>query len=557
MANSQLPQVTSQEAREKFEEKMKELALKAKEGEVERAAAATGTPYLNLKGFPVSPEAISLVPETQARAANAVCFFYSGSEFRVGALSPKDPAVDELVYQISERTQARGVIYMISEQSLNYALELYEKLPKIRPLAKGVAITEDDLKKFGEEFRSFDELQARLKGVSVTDLVTLIVGASLSAQASDAHIEAEEKEIVVRFRLDGILHVVAKLRMADWPKIISRLKLLSGLKINLTDRPQDGRFTIFAKTGNVDVRVSTIPTTYGESVVMRLLRSTAVGLQFEDLGIRGRAYEQLKREVERPNGMIITTGPTGSGKTTTLYAILNKLNDPETKIITLEDPVEYKLAGIAQSQIDSSKNYTFATGLRSILRQDPDVVMIGEIRDLETADIAVQAALTGHLVLSTIHTNSASGAIPRFLALGAKQFLLAPALNAIIGQRLARKIHQECKEEIKLDEETLQRVKEILKDSPLPQGLSLDTLKFYHGRGCAKCFDLGYKGRIGIYEIMVMNKEIEEVILSGKVSEYVMQEIAVKNGMITMVQDGLLKALDGITTVEEVFSVAE
>ena len=284
---------------------------------------------------------------------------------------------------------------------------------------------------------------------------------------------------------------------------------------------------------------------------MRLLRSTAVGLKFEDLGLRGRAYEQLKQEIGRPNGMIITTGPTGSGKTTTLYAILNTLNNPETKIITLEDPVEYKLAGVAQSQIDASKDYTFATGLRSILRQDPDVVMVGEIRDLETADIAIQAALTGHLVLSTIHTNSAAGAIPRFLAIGAKSFLLAPGLNAMIGQRLVRKIHEECKEEVKLDDEMMKKVKLIL------GALQSGTHKFYRGRGCTKCFNLGYKGRIGIYEVMVMNKEIEEVILSGKVSEYVMQEIGIKNGMVTMVQDGLLKALDGITTVEEVFSVAE
>jgi len=464
-----------------------------------------------------------------------------------------------VIYQIGERTKANSQVYMVSEQSLSYALSLYAKLPKIRPPTKGVALTEEDLKKFGEEFHSFEELQSRLKGVSVTDVVTLLVAASIQSKSSDVHIEAEEKEIVVRFRIDGVLHVVVQLPKTDWARIVSRLKLLSSLKLNVTDRPQDGRFTISAKAGNVDVRVSTIPTAYGESIVMRLLRSTAVGLKFDDLGIRGRAFDQLRREVDRPNGMIMTTGPTGSGKTTTLYAILNKLNDSETKIITLEDPIEYKLAGIAQSQIDASKNYTFASGLRSILRQDPDIVMVGEIRDLETAEIAVQAALTGHLVLSTIHTNSAAGAIPRFLAVGTKPFLLAPALNAIIGQRLVRKIHEECKEEVKLDEETLTRVKEILggipKDSEYK--VDLEKMKFYHGKGCAKCFDLGYKGRIGIYEIMTMNKEIEEVILSGKVSEYSMQEIAVKYGMITMVQDGLLKALDGITSVEEVFSVAE
>lgn len=557
--SGQTPQITPQEAQEKFEDKMKEIALKAQEKQVEENAAKLGIPYIQLKGFPISPEALSLIPEDQARKESVICFLYSGAEVRIAAVDPKKPAVKEILFQIEERTKAKSAVYMISQESFSHAAKLYERLPKFREIKKGVAITEDDVSKFGEEFQSFSELQERLKGVTVTDVVTLLVAASLQAKSSDIHIEAEEKEIVVRFRIDGILHVAAKLPKTDWQKIISRIKLLSGLKLNITDRPQDGRFTIFSKSGNVDVRVSTIPTAYGESVVMRLLRSTAVGLQFEDLGLRGRAYEQLKREVERPNGMIITTGPTGSGKTTTLYAILNKLNDPETKIITLEDPIEYKLSGIAQSQIDASKEYTFAAGLRSILRQDPDVVMVGEIRDLETADIAIQAALTGHLVLSTIHTNSASGAIPRFLALGAKPFLLAPGLNAIIGQRLVRKIHEECKEEIQLDPETMKKVQEILGAIPKDSEYKADLTKakFYKGRGCPKCFDLGYKGRMGIYEVFTMNKEIEEVILSGKVSEYVMQEIAVKAGMITMVQDGLLKAIDGITTVEEVFSVAE
>jgi type II secretory ATPase GspE/PulE/Tfp pilus assembly ATPase PilB-like protein len=290
---------------------------------------------------------------------------------------------------------------------------------------------------------------------------------------------------------------------------------------------------------------------------MRLLRSSSVGLTFENLGLRGRAFEQLKREVERPNGMIITTGPTGSGKTTTLYAILKKLNDPQTKIITIEDPIEYQLQGIAQSQ--TSEKYTFAHGLRSIVRQDPDIIMVGEIRDLETAEIAIQAALTGHLVLSTIHTNDASGTVPRFLSMGVKPFLLAPSLNAMIGQRLVRKICAHCKEEIKLPAETIAKVEAVLKKLPEPdkKEVDLNKMKFYAGKGCDACQGIGYKGRIGIYEIMTMNPEVEKLILAGKVSEFDMLEVAVKYGMVTMVQDGLLKALDGITTVEEVFRVAE
>jgi len=290
---------------------------------------------------------------------------------------------------------------------------------------------------------------------------------------------------------------------------------------------------------------------------MRLLRFGAVGLEFTDLGIRDRAFEQLKREVERPNGMIIATGPTGSGKTTTLYAILKKLNNQQTKIITIEDPIEYQLAGVNQTQ--TGKNYTFAQGLRSIVRQDPDIIMVGEIRDLETAEIAIQAALTGHLVLSTIHTNDAAGTVPRFLSMGAKPYLLAPALNAMIGQRLVRKICARCKQEAKLDDETMKRVKEALNQlaEADKKNLNFDKLKFFEGQGCDVCQGIGYKGRIGIYEVMTMNPEIEKLILGSQASEYDMRDNAKKHGMITMVQDGLLKALDGITSVDEVLRVAE
>jgi type II secretory ATPase GspE/PulE/Tfp pilus assembly ATPase PilB-like protein len=337
------------------------------------------------------------------------------------------------------------------------------------------------------------------------------------------------------------------------------MKLLSKLKLNITSKPQDGRFTILLTEDKIDVRVSTIPTAYGESVVMRLLKSSVTGLQFKDLGIIGLAKTRMDEQVARPNGMIITTGPTGSGKTTTLYAILNKLNVEGTKIITLEDPIEYRLTGINQSQIDHSKNYSFADGLRSILRQDPDVVMVGEMRDLETADVAINAALTGHLVLSTIHTNSASGAIPRFIAMGVKGFLLAPALNAIMGQRLVRRICKECKEETKTEEKDLERAKKLLSEIPEDHEDRPDmtNMKFFKGKGCDKCNGMGYKGRVGIFEIMVMSPEIEKIILSGKVSEFQMQDLAIKSGMITMVQDGLIKTLQGLTTLEEVFRVSE
>jgi len=277
--------------------------------------------------------------------------------------------------------------------------------------------------------------------------------------------------------------------------------------------------------------------------------------------LRGRSFKDLEFNIKRPNGMIITTGPTGSGKTTTLYAILNKLNNDATKIITFEDPIEYKLSGINQSQVDPRRGYNFAAGLRSILRQDPDIVMVGEIRDLETAETAINAALTGHLMISTIHTNSAAGAIPRFLAMGVKPFLLAPAINAVMGQRLIRKLCPHCREEYIPEPEVLARINKLLEEISPASGDTLtreqiDQLKFYRPKGCAKC-NHGYKGRIGVYEIMTMNEKVEQMILSGKVSEYDAQKIAVDIGMVTMVQDGLLKASQGITSVEEVFDKTE
>jgi len=543
---------------EKFTERMETIRHKEKEAEVQRAAEAAGVPYVDLFGFAIGPETIAVIPRDRADSLRVVCFLNTGAEIRLGAMDPSLPGVEELRYQLAERTHANAVVYMISERSFRTAQKLYDALPTIRKIEKGVTITDAELKRF-EDVRTFEAVAEALRGASITDIVTILIAGSLNARSSDIHIEAEEKEIVVRFRIDGILTRVAAIPATEWVKMVNRVKLLSGLKLNITTTPQDGRFTIFLAKEKVDVRVSTIPTAYGESVVMRLLRSTAVGIKLESLGFRAPYDAILRQQIERPNGMIITTGPTGSGKTTTLYAILQKLNTPDVKIITLEDPVEYKLEGIAQSQIDHTKDYTFAKGLRSILRQDPDVIMVGEIRDLETAEVAIQAALTGHLLLSTIHTNDAAGAIPRFLSMGVKPFLLAPALNAILGQRLVRTIHEACKTETTISPEELARVKKTLGDLSPRSGVKVDLskMKFYKGKGCAECHDIGYKGRIGIYEILAMSADIEKVILSGAVSEYQMRDIAKEAGMITMAQDGILKALDGLTTVDEVFRVAE
>lgn len=537
---------------------MQTIALRERETETERIAKAQGFEYINLKGFPISPDALTLMTEEQSKQLKAVCFLFTGPEMRIGTTQPEDPRMKELIFELEERHKTHGVIYRISAESLAQGLKMYEALPKVKPIIKGVQITEEEIEKYQAQMTDFTSIAKVLAYANVTDVIAVVIAASLKLGSSDIHIEAEEKGIAVRFRVDGVLQDVANLAPEQWKKIINRIKLIASLKMNVNDQAQDGRFTIYQKNKQIDVRTSAIPTSFGESVVMRLLNPDSITVAFEQLGFRPASLKKLQKEIEKPNGMIITTGPTGSGKTTTLYAMLRKLNTPDVKIITLEDPVEYKVEGINQSQIDYSKNYTFAKGLRSILRQDPDIVMVGEIRDLDTAEITVQAALTGHVLLSTIHTNDAAGAIPRFLSMGLAPHLLAPALNAILGQRLLRKLCTECKQIATIDDETLAEVKKHLDAIPETSGeAKVDTtaLTFYGPTGCAKCQNTGYKGRIGAYEILVKTPELEKAIIEkGTISEYDMRILATQQGMVTMTQDGLLKAIDGITSIAEVRS---
>lgn len=559
---SKIPQVTPVEVEQRFEEKMEEIEIKEKENEAKVLAQSLGFPYITLKRVPIIPETLALIDEQEAKDSKVVCFYTGENDVRIGAVNPLSSRTKKIFEEITAKLHSRGEIYVISEESMISALKLYAALPRARKFFLGVEITEEDFRKYQQKIHSLRELNDTIQKASLTDMLTIVIAGAITARASDIHIETEEKDIKVRYRIDGILQDVAAINKEIWPKIISRVKLLSKLKLNITERPQDGRFTIFLTHEKIDVRVSTLPTTYGESVVMRLLMSSAVGLAFESLGLRGQAYGKLLQEIQKPNGMILTTGPTGSGKTTTLYAIITKLNNPGTKIITIEEPVEYRIEGINQSQVDRFKGYDFSSGLRSILRQDPDIVMVGEIRDLETADIALNAALTGHLVLTTLHTNDASGTMPRLLAMGAKSFLLAPAMNAMIGQRLVRKICEHCRAEAKPDSKTLSRIQRILFSIKDFTGYKADVKKveqwkLYKGKGCDTCQGLGFKGRIGIFEIMTMNSEVENLIMSGHVSEYDMRRVSEKHGMITMLQDGILKVLEGITSLDEVLRVAK
>ncbi|MFA6027321.1 MAG: GspE/PulE family protein [Patescibacteria group bacterium] len=543
-----------------FSEKMVDIDLDTREREAEKIAAENGMPYINLKGFPISPEVISLIDESEAQAKQVLCFFQLENEIRIAATDPNNDAVIEIVARLQKRfPEAHIVLYLTSQHSFSLAFAMYKNVAKVRKIISDIIITEGDIKRVQGELTSFGVFEKRLMEVNLTEMFIVVIAMALKVGSSDIHIEAEEKDVAIRYRIDGLLQVAARIPATIWPRLISRIKTMSGLKINVTEIPQDGRITIQFTNDKMDIRVSTLPTAFGESVVMRLLKSSSVGLSFEQLGLRPSAFKRLEQEIKRPNGMVVTTGPTGSGKTTTLYAILNKLNQPDVKIITLENPIEYRLQGVAQSQIEQGKGYTFAKGLRAILRQDPNVVMVGEIRDLETAETAIQAALTGHLMLSTIHTNDAAGAIPRFLSMGVAPYLLAPALRAVIGQRLVRKVCEHCKAPVNLNLELLERVKKVLASIPENSGEKVpdfSTLKFYKGTGCDKCHKSGYSGRIGIYEVFSMSKEIETITLSGAVSEYQMREVTQKAGMLSMVQDGVLKAVEGMTTPEEVFRVA-
>lgn len=540
----------------RFTKKQAEIKIKEIEKKTSAKALSLNLDYINLFGFPISPEALILIPENIAQELKLVCFYYDGKNIRLGCLEPNEE-IETLAEQLKEQYFSDVKIYIISTNSLEYSLKEYKNIPKVRRNENGVEISEESLKKFQAEISNYKSLNDKINDVNVSDIITLILATALKAEASDVHIEAEEDDVVIRMRLDGVLQEAARINSAKWKKIISRLKILARVKINVENKPQDGRYTIYLSQKEIDVRCSFLPTAYGESVVMRLLDSSAAFLELEKLGLRPEVIPLLKREIAKPNGLILTTGPTGSGKTTTLYSIINKLNQPGTKIITLEDPIEYQLKGINQSQVDTKRGYSFSDGLRSVLRQDPNIVMVGEIRDLETAEISVQASLTGHLVLSTLHTNDAAGVIPRLIDIGVKPYFLVPSINAVIGQRLIRKLCPHCRQEHNLNTEEKERVDKILAVISPKSGLNIPNslpLIYKAGEGCKECNFTGYKGRLGIYEIFTMDDKIKQLTIDKAPAFKILQQ-AIENGMITMLQDGVLKALEGTTSLEEVYRV--
>jgi len=542
--------------------KIKEMREKEAEDLAQILAKKYNLPYLDLSRITIDLDALRLVPEEKAREAKLVVFQKTGKKLLIAIQSPNLEAARNLLKDFESR-DFKMEIYLVSEISLQRAWKRYSEVPEYIEISKGIVdVSSQKMEDFMAQVKSIEDLKnlfsatiSTQKTRKISEILEIILAGAVSTDTSDIHIEPQEEKIRLRFRLDGVLHDIIFFDKKMYNLFLSRVKLVSGLKLNIHDQAQDGRFSIHIQEIEVEVRVSIIPENYGESIVMRILNPKSISVSFEELGIEKNLFEKLAKEIEKPNGMILTTGPTGSGKTTTLYAFLKKIYNPEVKIITLENPVEYHLTGIIQTQIEPEKGYTFASGLRAILRQDPDVIMVGEIRDLETAQIAINAALTGHLVLSTLHTNNAAGTIPRFLDLGVTVSNLVSALNVSMAQRLVRKLCNKCKERYELSSEEKEIVEKIIKT--LPPNYNQPIVSFlWKAKGCSECNNIGYKGRIGIYEAILMDENIERVAME-KPTESKIWEASKGQNILNMQQDGILKALNGITSLDELKRVVE
>lgn len=529
-------------------------------------AQASGVPYVNLTGVRVKPDILALLSRDVADNYQSVPFGYMQTRLAVAML---DPSNVQAVDFISRRTGKPVMAFMASRDSIAAVLNQYQADLKDVSAAleeEAFAVEEEKPKK-----QTAKAVQTLVQDAPITRALNAIIDYAIQSRASDIHVEPREKELRIRFRVDGILQDTMKLPKATEPALISRIKILSNLKIDEHRVPQDGEFQVHTNGRNVDLRIAIAPITWGEQVVIRLLNKDDQLLTLDHLGFKGRAFRVIKEGIAKPHGMTLSTGPTGSGKSTTLYAVVQELKNVAVNIVTLEDPVEYKMDGVNQIQVNPEVGLTFASGLRSILRQDPNIILVGEIRDKETADLGVQAALTGHIVLSTLHTNSAAGVLPRLLDMDVEPFLIASTVNTVIGQRLVRQLCQKCKKPEKAKESEIQSINktigpllskikgdtrainEELGYENLPLG-SQNAYTLYRAVGCSACMN-GYQGRVAIAEVFAMNEAMEKLLVARATTVQIQEQTA-KDGMLTMKQDGYFKALSGVTTLEEVARVA-
>lgn len=530
------------------EDIIKKSALVSGEKLVEAKARFYNIPYVDLSKTPVDPMALSSLPSEVAERFKAFPVSVDRKDKSM-VLAMSDPLDLSAIEFIEQKTGLR-VNPAAAESS---KIEDFIRTRYTSTLTQQVTAA---LKEVEPEKIQGQTLESTRGGFireeKVAQIVSQILDFAIKSRASDVHIEPEEKSTRVRYRIDGILQEKLSIPRELHDALVSRIKILGGMKIDEKRIPQDGRFNFKGSDDEVDLRVSSLPTTWGEKIVMRLLKKSGGVPTLPDLGLRGRGLKNLQDSILRPHGIILICGPTGSGKTTTLYSVISKLNTPGVNIVTLEDPIEYKIPGVNQVQVNPAVGLTFADGLRSFLRQDPNIILVGEIRDRETADLAIQAALTGHLVFSTLHTNDASGALPRLLDMGAEPYLLASSMTCIVAQRVVRKIHEACKESYVPDAKIVNEMKTELGNLWKPQG----DVKLFKGKGDVDCGNSGYYGRVGVFEVLPVTEKVGKLILE-RASAAEINNLAKEEGMITLMQDGFMKAAEGITTIDEVLRVAQ
>lgn len=531
------------------EEILEFLHLVPEEKIAEAKAKILSVPFISLSNTSFSPQVLNLIPRAVAERFNLIPFLFD-EKTKALSVAMANPADLEALSFVRQKTglliksfaaTPSEVARVIAEQ---YRQELVSEV--------GLALKETEEVSKTKTIDS-SQIAQIIKEAPIAKIVSTILEYAVTSRASDVHIEPEADRVRVRYRIDGILYDKLSLPKSVQEAVVSRIKILSEMKIDEHRIPQDGRFNFKIAEAEVDLRISVLPTVDGEKIVMRLLRKSGGIPTLPELGLGGTALKNLETAILRPHGIIIVCGPTGSGKTTTLYAILSKLNTTRVNILSLEDPVEYQIPGVNQVQINPAVGLTFATGLRAFLRQDPNIILVGEIRDRETTDLALQAALTGHLVFSTLHTSNASGVLPRLLDLGAENFLLASTMNALVGQRIVRKICPHCKEAYVPPPQLIEETKSVL--GPLFPKTDAE-IKFYRGKGCLECSNSGYLGRVGIFEVLPVSERIARLVLENSDSQTIEKQ-AILEGMITMKQDGYLKVLQGVSTIEEVLRVAQ
>ena len=542
---------------------LKKMKRRSEEEYAAAFAQEAGYSYVDLNIMPINTDYVRIVPHKTAIKYKTGVFLRRDRTIHAVVNDPNNKVAKEVVKKIAQENGWDVKWYLVSNSSLKRLHEQYKNFSLFENIDRmKLELSDDDFQKLQERFSSILALKKNVFDMPTTQVVSLVIAGAVSLRASDIHFEPQSKDQVrMRYRLDGVLQDVGHLPLEVYKFIISRVKMMGKMKLNVRHSAQDGRFSFFVemeegKKRKIDIRASILPSRFGETIVLRVLDQSGLFLDIANLGMEGFAYQQYLEELKKTNGMIITTGPTGSGKTTLLYSSLDRLNVSGVKIITIEDPVEYEVENISQTNVSEEDNYTFSSGLRSIVRQDPDIILVGEIRDEETADIAVQSSLTGHLVLTTLHTNSAPGAIPRLVNLGVKPSMISSAVNAFVAQRLVRRLCEDCKESYTPAQKTLDMIMRLVSIISPKASVEIpkNVQKLYRSKGCPECNYTGYKGRVGIFEVMFLNEEIVDQIES-LASEDDLARSAIENGMVTMTQDGILKALRGITSMEEVWRV--